>query len=88
MDRNEERENQRKVKEQGMDFAKKEYAFLKEIDISSRNLGCHVNGKGKANGHVISTVKPANNQVPEFPSNLFFYCEVEDERWRRNSNCS
>ncbi|XP_021716541.1 aldehyde dehydrogenase family 7 member B4 [Chenopodium quinoa] len=45
-----------------MSFAKKEYEFLKEIDISPRNIGCYVSGNWKANGPVISTINPANNQ--------------------------
>lgn len=45
-----------------MGFGKKEYQFLEEIDISTRNLGCYVSGKWKANGSVISTVNPATNQ--------------------------
>lgn len=46
-----------------MGFGKKEYQFLEEIDISTRNIGCYVSGKWKANGSVISTVNPATNQV-------------------------
>ncbi|KAL8138612.1 hypothetical protein V2J09_004613 [Rumex salicifolius] len=46
-----------------MSFAKKEYEFLKELDISAHNLGCYVNGKWKASGPVVSTSNPANNQV-------------------------
>ncbi|KAK3220280.1 hypothetical protein Dsin_014250 [Dipteronia sinensis] len=46
-----------------MGFAKKEYEFLSEIGLSSENLGCYVNGKSKANGPVVSSVNPANNQT-------------------------
>ncbi|KAK2651911.1 hypothetical protein Ddye_011767 [Dipteronia dyeriana] len=46
-----------------MGFAKKEYEFLSEIGLSSENLGCYVNGKLKANGPVVSSVNPANNQT-------------------------
>lgn len=45
-----------------MSFAKKEYEFLKEIEISPRNIGCYVTGKWKAHGPLISTLNPANNQ--------------------------
>lgn len=45
-----------------MTLAKKEYEFLKEIDIKPRNEGCYVNGKWKANGPVTSTVNPVDNQ--------------------------
>ncbi|CAI0419031.1 unnamed protein product [Linum tenue] len=45
-----------------MGFEKKEYEFLEEIGLSSKNVGCYVNGKWKANGPVITTTNPANNQ--------------------------
>ncbi|XP_065866936.1 aldehyde dehydrogenase family 7 member B4 [Euphorbia lathyris] len=45
-----------------MGFARKEYEFLSEIGLSERNLGCYVNGTWKANGPVITTSNPANNQ--------------------------
>ncbi|KAJ8441128.1 hypothetical protein Cgig2_006957 [Carnegiea gigantea] len=45
-----------------MSFAKKEYEFLKEIDLSPKNQGCYVAGKWQAHGPLISTVNPANNQ--------------------------
>ncbi|KAK9726903.1 hypothetical protein RND81_05G244500 [Saponaria officinalis] len=45
-----------------MGFVKKEYEFLKNIEIDSHNLGCYVGGKWKANGPTISTVNPATNQ--------------------------
>jgi aldehyde dehydrogenase family 7 protein A1 len=46
-----------------MGFARKEYEFLSEIGLSSRNLGCYVDGTWKANGPVVTSVNPANNQV-------------------------
>ncbi|EEF27914.1 aldehyde dehydrogenase, putative [Ricinus communis] len=46
-----------------MGFSRKEYEFLSEIGLSSRNLGCYVNGTWKARGPVVTTVNPANNQV-------------------------
>ncbi|KAL9228505.1 hypothetical protein vseg_004081 [Gypsophila vaccaria] len=45
-----------------MGFGKKEYEFLKEIEIGENNLGCFIAGKWKANGSTISTVNPATNQ--------------------------
>ncbi|KAF9685314.1 hypothetical protein SADUNF_Sadunf03G0041700 [Salix dunnii] len=47
-----------------MSFARKEHEFLTEIGLSSRNLGCYVDGTWKANGPVVTSVNPANNQVP------------------------
>ncbi|KAB5564013.1 hypothetical protein DKX38_004067 [Salix brachista] len=47
-----------------MVFARKEHEFLSEIGLSSRNLGCYVDGTWKANGPVVTSVNPANNQVP------------------------
>uniref|UniRef100_A0A9I9DV77 aldehyde dehydrogenase (NAD(+)) n=1 Tax=Cucumis melo TaxID=3656 RepID=A0A9I9DV77_CUCME len=41
----------------------KEYGFLSEIGLGSRNLGCYVNGAWKGNGPVVSSSNPANNQV-------------------------
>lgn len=46
-----------------MSSMKKEYEFLKEIGLGSRNLGCYINGLWQGNGPVISSVNPANNQV-------------------------
>eukprot|EP00258_Populus_trichocarpa_P001057 XP_002299720.3 aldehyde dehydrogenase family 7 member B4 [Populus trichocarpa] len=46
-----------------MSFARKEYEFLSEIGLSSRNLGCYVDGTWKANGPVVTSVNPANNQA-------------------------
>ncbi|CAN1828014.1 Aldehyde dehydrogenase family 7 member A1 [Linum perenne] len=46
-----------------MGFEKKEYEFLGEIGLSSSNPGCYVGGKWKANGPVITTTNPANNQT-------------------------
>lgn len=46
-----------------MSSTKKEYEFLKEIELGSRNLGCYVNGLWQGNGPVISSVNPANNQA-------------------------
>lgn len=46
-----------------MGFAKKEYDFLKEIGLSSENLGCFVDGTWNAHGPVVSSVNPVNNQV-------------------------
>ncbi|CAA3002666.1 aldehyde dehydrogenase family 7 member B4 [Olea europaea subsp. europaea] len=45
-----------------MSSMKKEYEFLKEIGLGSRNLGCYINGLWQGNGPVISSVNPANNQ--------------------------
>ncbi|XP_010479993.1 PREDICTED: aldehyde dehydrogenase family 7 member B4-like [Camelina sativa] len=41
---------------------KKEYEFLSEIGLSSHNLGCYVAGKWQANGPLVSTLNPADNQ--------------------------
>uniref|UniRef100_A0A6N2K4U8 Aldehyde dehydrogenase family 7 member A1 n=1 Tax=Salix viminalis TaxID=40686 RepID=A0A6N2K4U8_SALVM len=46
-----------------MGFARKEYEFLSEIGLSSRNLGCYVDGTWKANGPVVISLNPANNQA-------------------------
>lgn len=46
-----------------MTFGNKEYEFLSEIGLSSRNLGCYVDGSWKATGPVVSTVNPVNNQT-------------------------
>jgi len=46
-----------------MGFERKEYEFLGEIGLSSSNPGCYVGGKWKANGPVITTTNPANNQT-------------------------
>ncbi|KAG6792227.1 hypothetical protein POTOM_001370 [Populus tomentosa] len=46
-----------------MSFARKEYEFLSEIGLSSRNLGCYVDGTWKANGPVVTSLNPANNQA-------------------------
>lgn len=46
-----------------MGSANKEYEFLSEIGLTSHNLGCYVDGKWQANGPVVSTLNPANNQV-------------------------
>ncbi|KAJ6696114.1 ALPHA-AMINOADIPIC SEMIALDEHYDE DEHYDROGENASE [Salix koriyanagi] len=46
-----------------MVFARKEHEFLSEIGLSSRNLGCYVDGTWKANGPVVTSVNPANNQA-------------------------
>lgn len=46
-----------------MGFTRKEYEFLSEIGLSSRNFGCYVDGTWKAHGPVITTLNPANNQV-------------------------
>ncbi|KAJ7011523.1 aldehyde dehydrogenase family 7 member B4-like [Populus alba x Populus x berolinensis] len=48
---------------QKMNFARKEYEFLSEIGLSSRNLGCYVDGTWKANGPVVTSLNPANNQL-------------------------
>ncbi|CAM8887906.1 unnamed protein product [Rhodiola kirilowii] len=45
-----------------MVFEKKEYEFLTEIGLSSRNLGGFVDGKWQASGSIVSSVNPANNQ--------------------------
>ncbi|KAK9282011.1 hypothetical protein L1049_004922 [Liquidambar formosana] len=45
-----------------MSFAKKEYEFLSEIGLSSRNPGCYVSGTWKGSGPVISSFNPAENQ--------------------------
>uniref|UniRef100_A0A6N2MWM1 aldehyde dehydrogenase (NAD(+)) n=1 Tax=Salix viminalis TaxID=40686 RepID=A0A6N2MWM1_SALVM len=46
-----------------MVFARKEHEFLSEIGLSSRNLGCYVDGTWKANGPVVTSVNPANNKL-------------------------
>ena len=46
-----------------MAFARKEYEFLSEIGLSSSNLGCYEDGTWKANGPVVISLNPANNQV-------------------------
>ncbi|KAL6560005.1 hypothetical protein OROGR_005122 [Orobanche gracilis] len=46
-----------------MNFAKKEYEFLKEIGLGPRNPGCYVSGVWQGNGPVVSSVNPADNQT-------------------------
>ncbi|XP_057786677.1 aldehyde dehydrogenase family 7 member B4 isoform X1 [Salvia miltiorrhiza] len=45
-----------------MNFAKREYEFLKEIGLGPRNSGCYVNGVWQGSGPVVSSVNPADNQ--------------------------
>ncbi|KAG6383853.1 hypothetical protein SASPL_156374 [Salvia splendens] len=47
-----------------MSFAKREYEFLKEIGLGPRNPGCYVNGAWQGHGPVVSSVNPADNQIP------------------------
>lgn len=46
-----------------MNFAKKEYEFLREIGLEYRNPGCYVNGAWKGSGPVVSSLNPADNQT-------------------------
>uniref|UniRef100_A0A2P2KPB4 aldehyde dehydrogenase (NAD(+)) n=1 Tax=Rhizophora mucronata TaxID=61149 RepID=A0A2P2KPB4_RHIMU len=46
-----------------MGFERKEYEFLEEIGLSSRNVGCYIDGKWKACGPVITTSNPSNNKA-------------------------
>jgi aldehyde dehydrogenase family 7 protein A1 len=45
-----------------MGSANNEYEFLSEIGLTSHNLGSYVAGKWQANGPLVSTLNPANNQ--------------------------
>lgn len=54
-----------------MSFIRKDYEFLRDIGIGPRNPGCYVNGSWKAHGPIVSTLNPANNQVPSSSWTIF-----------------
>ena len=40
-----------------------QYPFLKELGLEKQNQGCYCAGKWEANGTLINSVNPHNNQV-------------------------
>ncbi|XP_047342346.1 aldehyde dehydrogenase family 7 member B4 [Impatiens glandulifera] len=46
-----------------MTSLKKEYEFLNDIGLSSRNSGCYIDGAWKGNGPIVYSINPANNQT-------------------------
>ncbi|KAL4195758.1 hypothetical protein AMTRI_Chr04g242680 [Amborella trichopoda] len=47
----------------GSSTGKREYQFLKELGLGSRNFGCFANGVWKGNGPTVTSLNPANNQA-------------------------
>jgi aldehyde dehydrogenase family 7 protein A1 len=50
-----------------------QYPFLKELGIEKQNSGCYYGGKWEANGNIINSVSPHNNQVINFLIESIFH---------------